>query len=79
MSLFLAALGRAGFLSLLKAGATLVVVCGLLIVRACLTVEHRPRACGLQERSFVAEAPGSSAHAQELWHVGLFAPRHIRD
>ena len=32
-------------------------VCGLLIVRL-LTVEHRSRACGLQERSSVAEAPG---------------------
>ena len=78
MSLFLSALGlRVGFLSL-KAGATLVAVCGLLIVWASLTVEHRPRACGRQEWSFMAEAPGSSAHAQELWHVGLFALRHIR-
>ena len=55
LSLFLAALGHVGFLSLLKAGATLCAACSLC---GLLTVEHRSRACGLQERSFVAEAPG---------------------
>ena len=75
--LFLASLGLRccawAFSSCGKWGLLFVAVCGLLIAVASLASEHGLQARGLQQLWLA----GSRAQAQQLWHTGLVAPRHV--
>ena len=85
--LFLAALGlrccAQAFSSCSEQGLLFVVVHRLLIAVASLVAEHGLQACGLQQLQHavsVLVACGLSScgsQAQQLWHTGLFAPRHV--
>ena len=54
-------------------GLLFVAVCGLLIAVASLVVEHGLLTHGPQQLWLA----GSRAQAQQLWHTGLAAPRHV--
>ena len=71
--LFLAALLCVGFLQLRRAGLLFVAVGGLLTAVVSLVAEHRLQARGLQQLWHMS----SRAQAQQLWHTGLVAPRHV--
>ena len=75
--LSLAALGLCccarAFSSCGERGLLFLEVHGLLIAVASLIVEHRLQARGPQQLWLA----GSRAQAQQLWHTGLVAPRHV--
>ena len=82
--LFLAALGLHcctwAFSSCGEQGLLFVQVRGLLIAVASLVAEHRLQAHRLQQLQHVGSvvvAHSSRAQAQQLWHMGLVAPRHV--
>ena len=74
---FMAALGLRCcvrvFSSCGERGLLFAAVRGLLIVLASLVVEHRLWARGLQQLWLV----GSRGQGQQLWCMGLVAPRHV--
>ena len=65
----------ARWLSLVAAsrGYSFVAVRGLLIAVASLVAEHGLQVHGLQQLWHAA----SRAQAQQMWHTGLVAPRHV--
>ena len=63
-----------------KWGLFFVVVHRLLIALTSFVAEHRLQGTGFSSCNLQAQQlqlPGSSAQAQQLWHTGLVAPRHV--
>ena len=71
----------AGFQLVAVSGATLVMVCGLLIAVVFLVTEHKlqhAQASVVMAHELSGSAPVSRAQAQQLWLMGLVTPWHVR-